>query len=301
MYNIIMRFFNPLHIRRNRVAVAENREEAKTVIRSEQKRVENNQGGFFDKRQKFIIGILILSLIFLSIQFNIGQQDILIVISLAILTNVFLYWAMHRDLKENMMYTIFILPFFYSLAFGLFYLLIPTRIIFRIIITFIYGLGLYSLFLSQNIFVVGAMRTIQLLTGARIVSFMIALLCFVFLVNTVISLHFALPIILVLLLLCVYPLTYHSLWIYVLQKPPFRLSIWSGGVTFCLLEIAAVLLFWPSSPTVLALFLGSVFYLFMGLSHVWIERRLFRNVMWEFSWILVVAFLFLFLFTSWGN
>ncbi len=297
-----MRFFNPFRLLHRLDAPTENREETKPIV----KPVHNIQHkemtqGFFDKRQKFIIGIIILSLIFLSIQFNIGQQDIFIVVALAILTNVFLYWAMRHDLKDNMMYTIFILPFFYSLAFGLFYLLIPTRIIFRLILTFIYGLGLYSLFLSQNIFVVGAIRTIQLLTGARIVSFMIAILCFVFLVNTVISLHFALPIILGLLLLCIYPLTYHSLWIYVLQKAPFRLSLWSGGVTLCLLEIATVLLFWPSSPTVLALYLGSIFYLFVGLSHVWIERRLFRNVMWEFSWILIVAFLFLFLFTSWGN
>lgn len=265
-------------------------------------RVTGKRSHFFlDKRQKFVISVLILSFIFLSIQFSIGKQDILIVVALSLLANAFLYWAMRRDLKDHMMYAIFVLPFFYSLAFGLFYLLIPTRILFRILLTLVYGFGLYSLFLSQNIFVVGAIRTIALLTGARIVSFVITVICFVFLVNITISLHFSIPIILGILLLCTFPLAYHSLWTYTLQKAPFRLSFWSAGITLCILEIATILLFWPSSPTVLALFLGGMFYLFLGLSHVWIERRLFRNVMWEFAWVLVISFLFLITFTSWGK
>ena len=253
-----------------------------------------------DKRQKFVVSVLLLSALFFSIQLQIGKIGIYIVILLAIMTDLFFYWAMRHDLKENRMISIFILPLFYSLAFGLFYFLIPTRFLLRMIITIIYGFGLYSLFLSQNIFVVAAIRTIALLSGARIVSFVITVLCYLFLVNTVLSLHLFLPTIL-LLGFATFMLTYHSLWTYALQKTSYRLSLWAGGITLCLVEIASLLLFWPSSPTVLALYITAMLYVFLGLSHVWMEKRLFKNVLWEFTWVGVIAMLFLLIFTSWGK
>ncbi len=253
-----------------------------------------------DKRQKFVVSVLLLSCLFFSIQLEVGEIGLFIIVLLSLLTDTLFYWAIRKDLSENRMMTIFILPFFYSLAFGLFYFLLPTRFLFRLIITLIYGFGLYSLYLSQNIFVVAAIRTIALLSGARIVSFVITILCYLFLVNTILSLHLFIPTLL-LIGLVTFILTYHSLWTYTLQKTPFRLSFWAGGITICLVEISSVLLFWPSSPTVLALYITSMLYVFLGMSHVWMERRLFKSVLWEFTWVGVIAMLFLLLFTSWGS
>ena len=82
-----------------------------------------------------------------------------------------------------------ILPFIYTFAFGFFYLLTPASFIIRLVLTAIYAFGLYSLFLSQNIFVVSSSRTIQLLSGARIVSFVITVISYFFLTNIVFSFH----------------------------------------------------------------------------------------------------------------
>ncbi|HUD44513.1 MAG TPA: hypothetical protein VMR41_03165 [Patescibacteria group bacterium] len=254
-----------------------------------------------DKRQKFVASTLLLSVLFFSIQMGSGGVGFGLIFLLAFLTMPLFYWAMHKDISEKSLLIIFLLPFLYSLAFGLFYFLIPTRILFRLILTIVYGIGLYSLFLSQNIFVVAAIRTIALLTGARIVSFVITILSYLLLVNTILSFHFAMPFTLLLLALATFLLTYHSLWTYTLQKTPYRLSVWAGGLTLCLVEVASVLFFWPSTPTVLALYLTGMLYIFLGLSHMWMEKRLFKNVLWEFSWVSLIAFLFLMLFTSWGK
>lgn len=254
-----------------------------------------------DKRQKFVASVLILSGLFFSIQLVGNILGLGIVGFLSLLTLLFFFWAMHRDLSERQLFIIFLLPFLYSLAFGLFYFLIPTRILFRMMLTLIYGLGLYSLFLSQNIFVVAAIRTIALLTGARIVSFVITILCYLLLTNTILSFHFFLPFTLLMIGLVTFLLAYHSLWTYTLQKTPYKLSIWASGLTLCLVEMTSILFFWPSSPTVLALYLTGMLYVVLGLSHIWMERRLFKNVLWEFSWVSVLAFLFLMLFTSWGK
>ncbi|MBP6882581.1 MAG: hypothetical protein KBC15_03440, partial [Candidatus Levybacteria bacterium] len=105
-----------------------------------------------------------------------------------------------------------------------------------------------------------------------------------------------------LMVLYTFPLAYQSLWSYAPAKTPNRqLLEWAGGLTLCMIEIAAVLWFWPSTPTVIALFLAGFFYTIVGISHVWFEKRLFRGVMWEYVWVGATVCFVLLLFTSWGK
>lgn len=256
------------------------------------------------KRQKFIIAVLFLSIaLFVSeLQFGrFGSNSIYIAFVLSFLTDIFLFWAVKDDLEDANLYTVFILPFFYSLAFGLFYFLIPARLLFRLILTLLYAFGLYSLFLSQNIFIVGAIRTIQLLSGARIVSFVITLLSFFFLSNIVFSLHIYIFYEAILVFIYTFLLMYHAIWTYTLQKMSYSILIWVLGLTLCLFELAVVIWFWPASPTIIAIFLSGYFYTIVGLSHVWLEKRLFKGVLLEYMWVAAIAFFALLLFTSWGK
>jgi hypothetical protein len=254
-----------------------------------------------DKRQKFVFAVVLLTIgLFLS-EFQFGKSGVVIAVVLSVATDLLMFWSVRSDLKESNAKSVFILPFFYSLAFGLFYFLIPARIISRVILSILYGVGLYSLFLSQNIFIVGSIRTIQLLSGARIVSFVLTLLSFFFLSNTVFSLHLHAVFSSGLLAIYSLPLLIHSLWTYDLQQPLRPIIMWATTLTICLVEVATLLWFWPSSPTVMALFLTGFFYTIGGLSHVWLERRLFRGVLWEYLWVGAAVFFVLLLFTQWGK
>ncbi|HVZ58379.1 MAG TPA: hypothetical protein VG935_01340 [Patescibacteria group bacterium] len=254
-----------------------------------------------DKRQKFVIGVLVLSIFLFLSEFQFGKSGIVIASFLAILTDGILYLAIKEDLKDNFSLSIFILPFFYSLAFGLFYFLIPTRLLFRLAQTTLYAVGLYSLFLSENIFTVSSIRTIALLSGARIVSFVLTLLSYFFLTNIIYSLHLTIFLIIPLLVIYTFPLIYQSLWTYNMQKTQGLMGEWAGVLTLCIVETAIVVWFWPSTPTITSLFLAGFFYMLVGLSHVWFERRLFKNVMWEYMWVGVIVFFVLLLFTPWGK
>lgn len=254
-----------------------------------------------DKRQKFVVAVILLSLGLFFSGAAIGRAALIISVFLAMITDFFLFWSIRADLKENAAWSVFVLPFFYSLAFCLFYFLIPARLLFRVPLTVIYAFGLYSLFLSQNVFIVASIRTIALLSGARIVSFVITIISYFFITNIIYSLHVFVPISLLLLAVATYPLVYQSLWTYNLQKSVHSLSIWSAGITLCLVELALALWFWPSTPTVVALFLAGFMYAAVGLSHTWFEKRLFKNVLWEYVWVAMIVFLILNLFTTWGN
>lgn len=254
----------------------------------------------FSKRQRFILAVIILSLGLFVSEYILGKSAISIVFVLSLLTVVFLFLTLREDLKDNFSLQVFILPFFYSLAVGLFYLLVPTRMLTRVGITSLYAFGLYSLFLSENIFTVSSIRTIALLSGARTVSLVLALLSFFFLSNVVFSFHINVFVTLILIFIYSFLLVLQSIWTYTLEKNPMSQIFWVLSLTFCLVEVAVFLWFRQGSPTVLALFLTAIFYVLIGLSQAWFEKRLFRGVILEYFWVTVVSFIFLILFTNFG-
>lgn len=251
------------------------------------------------KRQKFVLSVLILSVGLFIAEYVVGRSGVILVLILSFLTSFLLYLSLREDLKENFTPQVLILPFFYTLALGLFYLLVPARLLTRFAMTFLYALGLYSLFLSENIFTVSAIRTIQLLSGARTISLVLTMLSFFFISNVVFSFHTNIFITLGLVALYTFPIVLHSVWTYAQEKSLFSQVFWVLTITICLIEVAAFLWFSQGSPTVLALFLTAIFYVILGLTHAWFERRLFRGVILEYFWVTIISFIFLTLFSSW--
>lgn len=251
------------------------------------------------KRQRFIIAVVFLSFGLFSVEHVLGRSGLLFGIVLALLTPLLVFVTNHRDIRENFSWNVFILPFFYSLSFALFYFLVPPRFLTRIALTSLYAIGLYSLFLCLNIFTVASIRTIGLLSSARTVSFVITLVSYFFLVRVVLAVHLHMFFSTVLVSIFSSFLILQSIWSYTLENVTRTQLLWTVGLTTCLLEIFLLLLFWPSGATVVAIFLTGFFYTIVGLSHVWFEKRLFRGVLWEYVWVSVLIFCILVVFTSW--
>ncbi len=254
-----------------------------------------------NKRQKFVVAVLILSCgVFLSEYFT-GLKLALSALTLAIATDLMLLFVLRKDIKNTFFGPILVLPFFFSLAFPFFYTLVPERLLSRLIITLIYAFGLYSLFLTQNIFAVSGIRTINLLRSARIVAFVITLLVFYFLVNFIFSLRFP-PLLTPLVLLPIaFFMNIQSLWTYSLDTSQVKaIAIFSGVIAICILQLSYVLVLWPVNASVYSLFLTGIFYTYSGLCHAWLERRLFKGILWEYIWVGFISVLFLVIFSKWG-
>lgn len=272
----------------------------KRTVRGPKKKLKNLLAdAFVSKRQKFIFSVIFLSLGLFIAEHLLGKSGLYIVFILSVLSAIFLYFALREDLKNNFTPQVFVLPFLYSLSVGLFYLLVPARFITRIAMTSLYAIGLYSLYLSQNIFVVSSIRTIQLLASARTVSLVLTLLSYFFISNVVFSFHINVFITLALIFIYTFIIVLQAIWVHTLEKNPFAQIFWVLSLTICLSEIALFLWFGPSSPTVAALFLTAIFYVLIGLSHAWFDKRLFRSVILEYFWITAISFIFLVTFTNW--
>lgn len=251
------------------------------------------------KRQKLVLSVILLSIGLFTSEYFLGKSGIYIIFILSFLTSLFLYFSLRKDLRNNFLPQIFILPFFYSLAFGMFYFLVPARMLTRIIMTTLYTVGLYSLFLSENIFTVSSMRTIALLSGARTVALTITLISYFFLSNVVFTLHLNVFITLTIIFVYTFPLVLHSLWTHTLEKSLRSEIFWVLFLTICLFELSIVLWFWPSTPTLIALFLTGVFYSLIGLSQAWFDKKLFKAVIWEYVLVSIIVFTALVIYTSW--
>ncbi len=130
-------------------------------------------------------------------------------------------------------------------------------------------------------------------------TFIITLISCFFLSNVIFSFDWPAAMTSFLFLVIIFFLILQSLWSITLEKSPIAYFYWALGIAVCLFEVSIILWFWPSSPTIVALFLTGFFYIFVGLSHAWLERKLFKNVMWEYIWVGAVVFFILMLSTSW--
>lgn len=254
-----------------------------------------------NKRQKFVFAVLLLSLgVFLSEHFS-GIRLLVPAALLAVVTDLLLLFILRRDIKGTFFAPILVLPFFFTLAFPFFYALVPTRLLSRIIITFIYAFGLYSLFLTQNIFAVSSIRTINLLRSARIVAFVITLLVFYFLVNFIFSLRLPALITPLAILPLSFLMNIQSIWTYSLDTTQVKtIFLFSLAIALSILQLSYVLVLWPVNASIYSLFLTGIFYTYSGLCHAWLERRLFKGILWEYIWVGFISVLFLVIFSKWG-
>lgn len=254
----------------------------------------------FSKRQKFVITVLLLSLGLFSSEYLFSGYGVLFAGILAIVSDLFVMISLGDDMLQNFSIYPLILPFLWSLSFGFFYFLAPARLLTRLILTSLFAIGMYSVLLSENIFVVASIRTIALLSSARIVTFVISLVAYFFISNTIFSFRLSIFPTLGLFALFTFLFFLHGIWTYTLGKSVREDVLWNAVTTLCLVEFAGMLWFWPIPPTVFALFMTALFYMVTGLTHVWLDKRLFKNVLWEYLWVAIVAVFVLFWFSTWS-
>lgn len=254
-----------------------------------------------NKRQRLVLSVFILSLSFFLLQFLDGVYLFISILILALLTDLFLFFVLRKDVKGTFFYPILVLPFFFSLSFPFFYTLVPDRLISQLIITVLYSFGLYALFLTQNIFAISGIRTINLLRSARIVSFVLTLLVLFFLFNFAFSLrqiYFITPVLTFIVSLF---MSFESLWSYSLDKSQIKEIAFSALViSLAITQLSFVLAIWPVNAAIYSLFLTGIFYTYSGLVHTWLERRLFKGILWEYIWVGLISVLFLVVFSRWG-
>lgn len=244
------------------------------------------------RREKFVIASIVLSFCLLVVQYTSIEWRYWVMGVFILISYGISLWTLSEDLQRHEAITIVPLPALYAGAVGFFYFLLPENNLSKILVLVMFGIGMYALYLTSNIYSVAKGRTIQLLHAAHAIGFLFTLLTSLLFANTVFSLR--LPFYLNGLLVGVthFPLVFSSLWSVKLETQ-IKKEIWmlSSMVTLLLVEFAVILSFLPHSVWYQALFIMSVLYLGVSVLRSFLAERLFINAVTEYSLVGIFVFL----------
>jgi len=254
------------------------------------------------KRRKFLIASFVLSLGFVGIQFLDNPYKIDAIFVLSLVTSILFLWSLREGIGKNSTLLTLILPAFFTGGVGVFWFLLPSNVFARLPMIIFYGLGIYALSLTMNVFTVSAVRTIALLRAARGVGFVLTLITLFLIYNAILSLKIpfwgSAPLITALS----FPLFLQGFWTIPLDKKISKdLLILSLVSSLVVGEISVSLFFWPATLVVGSIFLTVAVYILLGLGQAKLEQRLFRQTVREYLLVGILVFIGMFFATHWGG
>lgn len=253
------------------------------------------------KRRKFLITAFILSLGLIGIQLLDNPYKIFAIFALSIVTALLFLWSLREGLGKNSTLLTLILPAAFTGGVGVFWFLLPSNIFARLPMTIFYGLGIYALSLTMNVFTVSAVRTIALLRAARGVGFVLTLVTLFLIYNAILSLKITFMGSALLITVLSFPIFLQGFWTIPLDKKISKevliLSLISSLVVG---EISVSLFFWPATLVVGSIFLTVAVYVLLGLGQAKLEQRLFTQTVKDYLLVGILVFIGMFFATHWG-
>lgn len=252
------------------------------------------------KRQQCVGATIILTAGLLFTQLVTGGSRYVFVCLLSLLTAGISALIFRRDLRKIEWLTILTLPTLFTAAVALFYFLLPVRWLTRVPVALLYGIGIYALLLTENIYTVAADRTIALLRAAHSVGFLITLLTYFLLVQTVLAYRFRAPVQTLMIGLMSMFLIVQSVWSMELTEELSR-RVWhiSVAITVFLTQLVWICSFLPTKTTLLALLFTTFFYSTVGMAQQYVLEKLYKKTVVEFFIVSVIVFCMTLLATSW--
>lgn len=246
------------------------------------------------------------------------EKRLALVFSISGIAYVLSAWVLFEDLKGWEWITLLILPVLFTFGSGLFGNLLPSAVpsmfglnfqietslflgsVVRFLFTILYVFGMYAVLLTENIFSVASIRTIQLFRAARSVSFILALIVSLFFFAVALSLKLPFYAVGAVVGFVSLLLSFESLWSVDLKTEHlddvYLLSIVIGWL---MTLFGFVVSFWPIAPFMGGLLLTACFYALLGV----LEQRLVNKMMAvnyvEFVIFNLIIIMIAFFTTSW--
>ena len=252
------------------------------------------------KRQQFILITIVLTIGLLLTQLVPLEFRYSMVLAISVATFFLCAFGLRDDLKGAEWLTLLTLPTLFTAGVSLFYFLLPVRWLTRLPVVVLYAVGMYALLLTENIFSVAKIRTIALLRAAHSVGFLLTLLSYFLIVQTILVYRFEVYIEGLTIAALTYILLLQSLASIELEtKVSRRVRTITFGLTLVLVQIAWVFYFWPVNRTLVALLLTTCFYTVAGMGQQYLVEKLYKRTVTEFAIVAVLVFFLVILASRW--
>lgn len=259
-------------------------------------------GYVITKRQKFILMSFFLTVMLLTTQTvdpSLRFQTIAFLSVATLFLSVFSLWG---ELSGVKYFLLLLLPVYFVAGASLFYFLLPVRWLTRVPFALVFGISVYLLMLTSNIYNVAAIRTIALLRAAHAVGLLFSLISTFFLANVLFSFHLPFWLVIPGISLIVMPLYLVGLWSYELEDfISKRVVKYALIFTLVTAQVALALSFWPIAPINAALAVATIMYVLLALTQFDFATKLKVRIVWEHLGVALVVFVAIVISTRWGG
>lgn len=248
--------------------------------------------GGIEKRVRFILSTLILSLLLLISTFFFFDKAWLFIPLFVVLSYALTFFSILEGIEKIEWVSLFLMPVLVTVGFYLFYFLFPVRWLTRIPFIAFYAVSIYATFLVSNIFNVGVEKSLQLYRAAFSVNYFYQTFIIFLFANLLLSLHFNFLVTSLLFFVLGTAIATHLFWSIKLERHlEFQVVKFGLLVGLIMLQVSLAASFIPIPVSVMALFLSAVFYSIGGLTYLYLDSRLFKETVREY--VIVLGFLLL--------
>lgn len=253
-----------------------------------------------EKRVRFVISTLILTFLMLFSTFFFFENAWFFIPLFVLICYGLTYFSTIEEIEKSEWLTLFLTPVFFTVSFYLFYFLFPVRWLTRIPFIVLYGVSVYAILLTSNIFNVGVEKSLQLYRAAfsvnyfyhTVIVFLISNILFSFKENFLIN-GLTTGIVM-------FPLSLQLLWTVKLNLNIEKdLVMHALFISLVLAQVAVLISFLPLQTTVLALILAVTYYSLGGLTNAHLDSRLFKQTVREYVFVLGFVLIIALLTLSW--
>jgi len=253
-----------------------------------------------EKRIRFVISSVFLALLMLVSTFFFFDKASIFIPILIVASYGASLFALFEGIEKIEWYMLFLMPVLLSVAMYLFYFLFPVRWITRIPFILIYGISIYAMLLSSNIFNVGVEKNLQLYRAGFSVNYFIQTMVFFIFGNVIASFHWGFIANAMVFGLLSGAMSLQLYWSIRLDMHLRKEVLNHAWFTALLVSEGSLFLsFIPLQESIFALVLAVLYYCIAGLTHLHLDDRLFKHSVREYATILIVILVILFLSVSW--
>jgi len=270
------------------------------------------------KRFKFISVASVLGVLLWLSGFVVVENRLAVLLSVTAISYVLSVWVLFEDLKGLEWITLMILPVMFTLGSGLFANLLPDVVpsllglkfqietamvmakVVKGLFIMLYILGLYAIYLLENIISVASIRTIQLLRAARSMGFVMSLVVSLFFFSVSLSLRLWFYWIGLISAIVAFLLSFGHFWsIDIKGENKQAVKLYSWGLAFLMGFLGLVMAFWPVKPFMGGLMMTVFFYTHLGILENYLKHRVHGESLVEYLVFGLIIFIIGFSTTSW--
>lgn len=241
------------------------------------------------RRLRFVISAVVLTALLLLSSFFDFETVWIFLPLLVVATYFFTYFAVLEGINKTEWLVLFIMPVLFTVFMYFFYYLFPVRWLTRVPMVLFYGLSMYALLLTSNIFNVGVEKNIQLYRAAFSVNFLFQTLIVFLATEVILSFRMVFILNTLAIFAVLFPICLQLFWSVHPQPKIDRKDIFYAFVTsFIIAQALCVLSFIPLKITIVALFITGIFYSIGGLLYHFLDDKLFKQTIREYIMVLVV-------------